>query len=270
MPQTRKKMRIISSLCRFTLACVCLSALFTQFPALAQPPAARSSAPVVPFVGCRADGQAGPKKAPTDSARRLPIPKDAANRLAYYQSAVGPGVLAPRGWHCFELYGSGGGALFVSPQPMNSRELFSGAWSGFTGPIVELGTYLGDTSGRYTVATIIARVFPAYRHFVRQVVNEGIEPASFFPVGPYPADKLTYKSKSVVEYETPAQSEGLGTFNRVRKNANPIRGVAILADSPVPPDLPDSLLLSARLPPKLRSLVSLMIHQVENETTKAK
>jgi hypothetical protein len=75
------------------------------------------------------------------------------------------------------------------------------------------------------------------------VIALGIEPASDFPFGPYPNDKLTYKNKETVEYETPAHTDGLGTASRLQKNADPIRGAAIL----VGPDT-DLLSLSVRLP----------------------
>jgi hypothetical protein len=94
---------------------------------------------------------------------------------------------------------------------------------------VQLSISVGDTSGRFEVAAIIARVFPAHQAFVRDVIAEGIEPASSFPSGPYPKDKLSYKTNELVEYETPAQIDGLGTCSRLQKNTEPIRGVEILS-----------------------------------------
>ncbi len=182
----------------------------------------------VPFVGCKSDGQIGPLRAPTGQSRVLPIDKETAQRLAYYKAEQGFGVLAPRGWYCFETYGSGGGSLFVSPQPINAHDLFSESWKGFIGPAIQFATDVGGTSGRFEVARIVARVFPAHRAFVRDVIAEGIDPASDFPFGPYPSDKLTYKNKETVEYETPAHKEGLGTQSRLQKNGDPIRGVVIL------------------------------------------
>jgi len=70
----------------------------------------------------------------------------------------------------------------------------------FSGPAIQLSVAVGDTSGRFEVAQIIARVFPSHRNFVRDVIAEDIEPASNFPFGPFPKDKLTYKSKELVEY----------------------------------------------------------------------
>jgi hypothetical protein len=35
-----------------------------------------------------------------------------------------------------------------------------------------------------------------------KLIAEGIEPESDFPFGPYPKDKLIYKSEELVEYQT--------------------------------------------------------------------
>ena len=214
----------------------------------------------VPFVGCRADGQVGPVDAPNGESRALPIATEAAQRLAYYKSDQGFGVLAPRGWYCFGVYGSNGYALYVSPQQISTDNLFSTTWSGFTGPVIEIAGENGDTSGRFGVARVIARVFPAHRAFVEGVIEEGTEPASSFPFGPYPKDKLIYRSKEMVEYQTPANTDGLGTNSRLKKDANPISGVAILMG-----ETPDLLLLSVRLSPNLADLTSTIVQQVERD-----
>jgi hypothetical protein len=215
----------------------------------------------VPFVGCKADGQVGPLEAPKGKSTIVPIVAEAAQRLAFYKAEQGFGVLAPRGWYCFETYGSNGSSLYVSPQPLNAAMLFSKAWRGFTGPAIQLSSSVGDTSGRFEVASMIARVFPVHREFVRNVIAEGIRPASDFPFGPYPKDKLTYKSKELAEYQTPSQTDGLGTRSWLQKNANPIRGVEILFGEE------SSLLsLSVRLPSDMSNLTSTIIQQTERET----
>jgi hypothetical protein len=85
-------------------------------------------------------------------------------------------------------------------------------------------------------------------------------PADSFVSGPYPKDRLAYKSKSVVEYTTPAQTDGLGTQSWLRKNGSPINGVAILVG-----ETPDMLLLSVRLPSDLTGLTSAIVGQVERD-----
>lgn len=218
----------------------------------------------VPFVGCKSDGQVGPQDAPTGKDQIVTLSADAAQRLAYYKDKLGFGVLGPRGWHCFGAYGSNGDFLYISPLPINRANLFSMNWSGFTGPVIQMTDEDGGTSGRFGVAAIIARVFPAYKNFVQQVMNEdieaGINPPNRYASGPYPTDKLTYRGKNVVEYVTPGNTEGLGTHSRLQKNADPIIGVAILVG-----EAPDLLQLSIRLPKEQRDLVPLIIQQLERD-----
>jgi hypothetical protein len=150
--------------------------------------------------------------------------------------------------------------LYISPQPIDTEGVFSGKWSGFTGPVIELSTSFGGTSGRFGVAFIIARVFPAHRAFVRKVVKENYEPTNSFQFGPYPKDKLVYKSKVLVEFETPPETDGLGTTSRLKKNAGPISGVAILVGQ-----TPDLVHLSVRLPSELRELSPAIIQNLERD-----
>jgi hypothetical protein len=212
----------------------------------------------VPFVGCRVDGQTGPVEAPKRESKVVPTSAEVARQLAYYESEQGLGVLAPRGWYCFGTYGSSGVFLSVSPEPIDATTLFSTTRKGFDGPAVRIDYEYGDTSGRTGVANMIARVFPAHRAFVDRVIAEGIWPAGSFPSGPYPKDKATYKSKEIVEYETPAQTEGLGTSSGLRKDADPIRGVVILVGQ-----TPDLLRLSVRLSSSRADLTPAIIRQVE-------
>ncbi len=218
----------------------------------------------VPFVGCASDGQAGPQQAPTGKSKAVAIPAGAAERLAYYKAEYGAGVLAPRGWHCFSTYGSNGSNLFVSPDLLDSKTLMSMDWKGLSGRAVQVSALSGGTSGRFEVAKIIARVFPAYKTFAQNVIAEGIEPASDFPFGPYPNDKLTYRGTAIVEFETPANTEGLGTVSKLQANASPIDGVAIISGADT-----DLTLLSARLSGTDRDLIAAIIGQVEKESAGA-
>jgi Double zinc ribbon len=219
-------------------------------------PAAR-----VPFVGCSSDGQVGPVAAPTDTVKVVQIDGRAARRLAYYKAESSSGVLAPRGWYCFGLYGSAGDSLYVAPQPVKFADFLSTTWHGFTGPAIQASVSIGGTSGRFEVARVMARVFPAQKAFVQNVINEGIWPASQFVFGPYPKDKLIFQSDRVVEYQTPPHAEGLGTTtNRLPANDDPINGVAILEG-----ENPDLLSLGVRLPPDMNDLASPIIQQIERE-----
>ena len=221
---------------------------------------AQRGAVSVPFIGCRSDGQVGPVEAPKGTSTYVPISSEAAQELAYYRAAQGFGALAPRGWYCFGLYGSAGATLFVSPQPIDTANVFS-TEIGFTGPAIVISGHSGDTSGRVTVAEVIARVFPAYKAFATAVMKEFDPPINSIVFGPYPTDTLTYKSKTAVEFKTPPLKEGLGTYKWIKKSGSPIDGVAILVGQ-----APDLLLLSVRLPPNLDGLTSAIVRQAERET----
>jgi hypothetical protein len=241
------------------ISLICFGA--TSISQSRNPGASASTAVTVPFIGCKSDGQVGPLDAPTGQAPAITLPSAAAKRLAYYKAENGIGVLAPRGWHCFSTYGSSGSNLFVNPQALDATNLFSTDWKGFAGPAIQLSVADGGTSGRFQVAKVIARLFPDRRQFVQDVVAEGIEPATSFPIGPYPQDKLTYRSKSIVEFETPANAEGLGTASRLQANSIPIRGVAILLSD----DNTSLIQLSARPPDQDRDLTAAILQQVERE-----
>jgi hypothetical protein len=148
--------------------------------------------------------------------------------------------------------------------PLKSADLFSNSWKGISSFGIQISVSNGDTSGRFEVAQIIARVFPAHSAFVRRVIAEGVEPSTSFPYGPYPADKLTYKSKETVEYITPPNTEGLGTKSFLIKDADPIDGVAILTGEEL------SLThLSVRLSPEMSDLLPVIIRQVEQDISQS-
>lgn len=220
---------------------------------------------LVPFVGCGSDGQVGPMAAPKGKYRSVGASGKAARELAYYKAAQGPGVLAPRGWYCFGIYGSGGDSLLISPEPIDTAHLFSTEWAGLPGPAVAVSYTFSGTSGRFEVVEAIARVFPAHRAspFVNRVVKEMKEfdpPENPLELGPYLTDKLSYRSTRVVEYRTPPDTEGLGTHSALRKNSIPIDGVAILIREDN-----DLLLVALRLPSGLNYLSAEIKAQIERE-----
>jgi hypothetical protein len=202
--------------------------------------------------------------APKGGNKRFHTSSEGADRLAYYKAEVGNGVLGPRGWYCFATYGSSGSVLYLTPEPIDPKALFSDKWKGFAGPAIQLSIEYGGTSGRFGVAQTIARVFPSHKAFVDKVIAEGTAPAGDFPSGPYPNDKLTYRSKDFVEYLTPGQTEGLGTQSCLQKNADPIRGAVILTDWPEEPNV---IFLRVRLPVATTGLASVIIQQTEREAT---
>ncbi|MFC6646944.1 hypothetical protein ACFQBQ_15435 [Granulicella cerasi] len=204
-----------------------------------------------PFVGCPRDGQQGPQPAPVQRPRM--IPDDPSGQLAWYQAEDGPGILAPKGWHCFGTYGSNGSSLYVSPDAITATEFFDSRpkWKGLTGYGIQITSLVGDTSGRFEVARLVARVFPKHRKYAQKVIAEVLEPATDFPFGPYPTDKLHYLSDHFVEYETPAHHRGLGTDSWLQPNDQPIRG--LIQFNPTGDN--EATALYVRLPAAYRKLV---------------
>lgn len=216
--------------------------------------AATLGAAEVPFAGCATSGQATTLEAPNGIATDVPVMADEAKDLAYYATANGMAVLAPRGWHCTGLHGSGGRALYVTPQPLEVVK-------GITGPAVVLDDVSHENSGRYEIAEILARLFPAYRAFARPILEDIEQP---MPRGPFQRDVLTYKSKTVVEFRTPARTVGMGTsYSWLKPGSAPVTGTVILLGNP-----PDVLMLSLRLPPNLAHLAPAMTHYIEAEAPK--
>jgi hypothetical protein len=207
----------------------------------------------VPVVGCKRDGQAGPADAPR-GPRTISVnlsPAD-ARKLAYL-SAGGEGVLGPRGWSCFDLYGSSGDTLLVAPQPLDAASVFASD-RGSTGPAITISHTWGQGSGSSEVAEVVARVFPAYKSYATGVTEEfGLT----FSVGPFPKDQLSYEAENVVKFRTPPQTEGLGTNWWLKKSDSEIQGVAILDQGTF-----NLRLLSVRLPANLAALAPVIIRQI--------
>ena len=218
-----------------------LAALFAAASSAA-PSAAHADASV-PTIGCPTDGQMGAQAAPKNGTKHLKLEAHAASRLAFYRNGE-IGVLGPRGWHCLVLSGSNGTSIYVVPEPLEAEAMLGGNFKGLSGDAIQLSVSLGETSGRFEAAKIIARLFPQDRIFVDKVIAEKVEPASTFVFGPYPTDRLTRKSEAMVEYETPAGTKGLGTDSRLVPNGSPISGMVFLGED-------DSVTsLSVRLPDK--------------------
>jgi hypothetical protein len=201
-------------------------------------------------------------EAPRGTSKFVPISPTDAEALAYYNSADGIGLLAPRSWFCEGASGSGGSALFLSPKPIHHG--LSG-WEGLEGTAIEINRMSGENSGRYDIAEIMSRVFPEYRAIARRVWEDIDLP---LPSGPYPKDTLTYISKTIVEFKTPAQTEGLGNFHSwLKKSGPPIQGAAILIADPQDPNLSSArlILLSVRFPPDLARLTPTIIRYLERD-----
>ena len=159
------------------------------------------------------------------------------------------------------INGSGGCFLFVSPQAIDARNASTPGLRGFEGAAIEISNRHSDQNGDWLdKAQILARVFPAFWADARAWLKGFDFPKDACPFGPYPSDRLTHKSRTVVEYTTPPESEGLGTHSSLKRNGDPIQGVAILSGKP-----PDVVLLSARIPRDTRGLATEIIRQMERE-----
>lgn len=206
------------------------------------------------FVGCASSGQEGRAKTPADNGKAPLLPQRLADQLAYYQAA-GIGVLAPKGWHCFGVGGSNGASILVTPERHSAQELYNGALR-LKGLAVQASTTSSETSGRFHVAKVAARLFPDQKRFVEAIISEDIFPRSDFPIGPAPHDVITRRNDGDVEFTTPAGEQGSGTSSFLVPSDLPIDGVAILSK----PDN-DLLELFIRLPVEMRFTAPAIIEQ---------
>src|SRR5438552_10663703 len=103
----------------------------------------------IPFVGCPANGQIGPIEAPHGTPKVVPLDSLTARQIAYYKGHVGPGVFAPRGWHCRVWYGSAGSTLLVTPTSIDSANVQKPQIHGHP---VELESRDGTPAGRFEAA----------------------------------------------------------------------------------------------------------------------
>ena len=214
---------------------------------------ARAAEPA-PVVGCPAEGMSGPvpaRAAPPVDAR---VPAGGAGQLALY-AAEGQQILAPRGWHCIEIYGSGGAFLLVTPDPYTAATLPD--TNRLAGPAVELSLLSGENSGRDQVAEVFSRLFPFKRAFIRGVAAEYDVPPRY-PRGPFPGDRTIRRSKAEVDYITPPHRNGMGTYeSRLQPGPEPIVGTAMLAQVQ---GVDSVVILNIRLPQHLRALCPVILH----------
>jgi hypothetical protein len=181
----------------------------------------------VPFVGCPAIGGADPvsSAAPEGPPKALPSQAAEAARIAFYQAVDGPGVFAPRGWHCQTWRGSHGAFIIVTataPPEIIPRESVQG-------PGVIAIESNGGTGGRFEVAEVSARLFPqVMADFIARVKAEGFPSPDFSKIKPYPDDRYTYLTPKRLKFTTLAHHEGIGTGIFV-PSGDPVRGVVSLS-----------------------------------------
>ena len=202
----------------------------------------------VPFVGCPTEGMSGPVAAPAKPPAYARAPAAQAGQLALYV-AEGQQVLAPGGWHCIEIYGSGGAFLLVTPHSYTAATLPE--TNKLVGPAVELSLLNGENSGRDQVAEVFSRLFPFKRAFIHSAAAE-YDALHRYPGGPFPGDSTVRRSRTEVDYTTPPRRQGMGTYeSRLQPGRDPIVGTAMLARVQ---GVDSVVLLNIRLPPQLHAL----------------
>ena len=148
--------------------------------------------------------------------------------------------------------------------PSIQRRILTDHWPGFSGSVIQLssddrGNFRKIRCGERDCAGVSGSLA-----FARRVIAEGIEPASDFPSGSFPNDKLTYKGNRIVEYGRTANQDGLGTASRLKKNDFPIDGVLVLSGQESELELSS---LSMRLPSNAAGLTKAILAQVEREAS---
>jgi hypothetical protein len=118
----------------------------------------------------------------------------------------------------------------LSPTPVQSSELFAGNWKGLHGAAIILSYDDGGTSGRYGVADTIAKFFPDYMYFAHQVEHQDKEDGGSFVLSKLTpiSDRIVHVGNREIKYETPANSEGLGTGYWLARDERPVTGVVLL------------------------------------------
>jgi hypothetical protein len=153
--------------------------------------------------------------------------------------------------------------LLVVPELISPRDVVSSRQAKIAGPAIQVWRWYGDTSGRNSVAEIIARVFPTHKQFVTEVAETFELPSDAFAYGPYPNDVLRYKGPTAVEYRTPPGKEGLGTYRWQGGSDKPISGAAMLVGSS-----PDVVLLAVQLPDGMDALTAAIVARFEQDAPK--
>src|SRR3989441_11466130 len=79
----------------------------------------------IPFVGCPADGQAGPIEAPKGPPKVVAGNEVPASRLAHFEGGEGPCLVCPPAWPFCGGFGPAGRMLFFSTHALAfTRGLF--------------------------------------------------------------------------------------------------------------------------------------------------
>lgn len=234
---------------RYQLACVVIAMILL---CCARSPARQIQQ--IAFVGCPADGQVGPIEPPQGTPRLAELDEIPAGEVAYYKGEHAPGVFAPSGWHCRVWYGSSGGFLVATPAPIEP----SFPPAKFPDRAVEASTAIGGTSGRFAVATYALRLFREQAAgFIQNVKNEGTETARIVEGLQDTKDSVKSLTRVMAEFDTPANTTGLGTGDYLAPSQDSISGIAFLdeADS----EYPNLSIIRVRLGAEMRQLKTVLM-----------
>ena len=103
---------------------------------------------------------------PPPVSPRIPVAHN--DQLTLY-AAAGMKVLAPRDWHCIEMYGSENAVLLVTP-----RFYTADTAPGFRSLVslaVEVLFLSDENSGRDQVAEVLSRLFPLKHQFIHDTAE---------------------------------------------------------------------------------------------------
>jgi hypothetical protein len=212
----------------------------------------------VPFVGCKSDTQYGIKEPPKGAPIKTSLDPNLAEELAYYTPEDGPGVLAPRGWYCFGNGSFGGDIILVRPAPIQDVSAFD---EKNDVAVVAEWTMNGNI-GEVLIAKVAMRVFPALHDAVRPTTTLNFFSPEYFPVGPFPDDRLTYRNDHAVAYETPAGGQGLGSYILSPSPLAPTRGAVRISQEGEDLSLD---MIAVRLPQEFDRLAPAITTYYENQ-----
>jgi len=226
---------------------------------------------LIPFVGCRIySGFEGEISAPKSHKLSYPVGSREARSLSFYGIRAADaekdnvpqiGLLAPRGWHCFYSYGTGGSKLTVAEEDMVAHfdRPISYLSNRTNAPAITITSWSGETSGRVNVARYLSRFFPSLDPaFVQGVIERGISAheREDFDRGPFKDDTLHYRNDHIVEFITPPNKKGLGTEG-MAPSSEKIFGVAGLTKGN------DFVIISVRIPKDLFFLKRAILSSAE-------
>jgi hypothetical protein len=141
--------------------------------------------------------------------------------------------------------------LLVRPEPFPDGEIVRNYQQGSSDFAIEISLRDGETSGRFDVTTLIARVFPRFRSFAKEVREADSDLNLKFPSGPFMAA---------------AGRKGLGAeFSMLRPSAAPISGVAMLVGEDLQ-NVSSALVIFTRLPAALRHPAPVIMAEAERES----